>query len=69
MSVVPGEYAPPFREAHPAWRGWACLLKGGRQMQEKSVWSLPRPPHTHLEHLFSVTLMRGRGIAVGEGVR
>lgn len=41
-----------------------CLLKGGRQMQQKSMW-FP----SLLEYLFSVTLMWGRGIAAGEGVR
>lgn len=51
----------PSSVARPA----VCLLKGGRQMQEKFVWSPPL-----LEHLFSVTLMWGRGIAAGgEGVR
>lgn len=32
----------PLREAHPAWRRW-CLLEGGRQTQEKSVYP-PSPP-------------------------
>lgn len=38
-----------------------CLLKGGRQMQEKSVRA--PPPST----FFPVTLMRGRGHRRGGG--